>query len=643
MAVQPFGGYCTSSITLVGATWPLWLPAGWQPGDLAIIRVTCPTNFSFVNFFGWTKIQDQVITGARRVGVFKKVLVAGDGNGTMTFSNVCAFTMEGVGLRTWDPSYTLVPSTTGSSSSATSIPAPSVATGYGALLCFHTKQQTDNAGSGFNSWTPAPGMTILGQGHASSQSGGSINAGPQTMVEWEPRTTGTSGTRTAISLYNNTALYPGPWAATSIFVRGLVDQVMALGKVSETNTVRTLTAAFGPTTMNLGKVFETNVVRSIINPLEGVWTSPPMPLKDIPVTGSYVVWDADIPVGASLLIETSTDNGASWQVAEDAEPIARLVIGSLVAKTVLARATLRRSTLGGATPVLRRLEFAVSLDASQDEYIPLGVFTLNDTEISDSPEGLVLELSGTDLSRKVARNRWEQTYVVYPGSNYGDVIMRIIRNRLPGTQFNFASTDKVTPLLFFGEQSSNDAWQDAQDLALAIGHELYFDPYGVCTLRPEPDPAIDSPVWELEDLVNPTILSLTRRVTDENTYNRIVVIGEGSGLEEPVRGVATDEDPASPTYILGPYGTVTQIIRSSMVLTNVQAYDAARAALLRNKGMTEAIEMDIIPMAALEPGDILVVNRSRSKVEGQFIIDSMQIPLGAEGSMHIVSRRQRLG
>jgi len=643
MAITLVGPWAKSTITPAGATATLSLPPGWAPGDKAIIRVTCPTNITFVNFFSWTKIHDQVVTGARRVGVFQKVLAAGDGDGTITFSNVCAYTMEGVGVRAWDSTYTLAPSTAGSSSAASNIVAPSVATGYGVLLCYHTKQQSNDAGSGFNTWTPASGMTILQARSASSASGGSITAGPVTMFEWEPRASGTSGTRTAVSLNSGTPLYPGAWVATSIFVRGLADQVMALGKVAETNTVRAMTAAFGPTTMKLGKVFETNVVRSIINPLEGVWTSPPMVLKDIPVTGSYVAWDADVPVGASLLIETSTDNGASWQVAEDAEPIARLVIGSLVAKTVLARATLRRSTLGGDTPVLRRLEFAVSLDASQDEYIPLGVFTLNDTEISDSPEGLVLELSGTDLSRKVARNRWEQTYVVYPGSNYGDVIMRIIRNRLPGTQFNFASTDKVTPLLFFGEQSSNDAWQDAQDLALAIGHELYFDPYGVCTLRPEPDPAIDSPVWELEDLVNPTILSLTRRVTDENTYNRIVVIGEGSGLDEPVRGVATDEDPASPTYILGPYGTVTQIIRSSMVLTNIQAQDAARAALLRNKGMTEAIEMDIIPMAALEPGDILVVNRSRSKVEGQFIIDSMQIPLGAEGSMHIVSRRQRLG
>ena len=57
-----------------------------------------------------------------------------DAAGVLTFSNVCAYTMFGLGFRAWDPSYTLVPSTTGSSTGATSIPAPSVATGYGVLV-----------------------------------------------------------------------------------------------------------------------------------------------------------------------------------------------------------------------------------------------------------------------------------------------------------------------------------------------------------------------------------------------------------------------------------------------------------------------------------------------------------------------------
>lgn len=642
MAVLPFGGYAYSTITPAGATWPLWLPPGWTPGDKAIIRVTCPTNISFLNFFGWSKIHDQVVTGAKRVGVFTKALVAGDGNGTLTFSNVCAFTMEGVGVRTWDSSYTLVPTTAGSSSGATNIVAPSVATGYGILLCFHTKQQTNDAGSGNNSWTPAAGMTILAQMRASSATGGSINAGPVTMLEWEPRASGTSGTRTAVSLYSGTALYPGPWAATSVFVRGLTDTTIPLGLIHETNTVKSTALAYGPTTMKLGLIHESNTPKPIKNPLLSLWTSPPKVLKENPVTGSVLVWDATVPAGSSLAVETSIDNGASFQSAIQAKPIPGLVNGLMVAKTVIARVTMRKNTVGSPTPVFRRLEFRVGLDASRDELLPLGVFTLNDTEIIDTFDGLALELSGSDRSRSVSRNSWERTYPIWTGTNVGVAIMQIIRDRRPGTPFNFVSTDKTLPGVFLGQDSSIDPLQDAQNFALGAGLEVYFDPYGTCVLRPEPDPDVQPSVWTFEDVYNPTIVSLSRRVTDENTYNRVVVIGEGSGLDAPVRGIWENTDPADPTYILGNYREVTQVVRSSIILNSLQAYEAARAKGLRLKGATEILEADVIPNYALEQGDIVTVQRGKSGVEGLWILDAIKYPLGPEDLMHISARRQRL-
>jgi hypothetical protein len=642
VAVSLIGAYARSTVTPAGATAPLFLPPGWQPGDKAIIRVTVPTNITFVNFFGWSKIHDQVVTGARRVGVFQKVLVAGDGDGTMTFSNVCAFTMEAVGVRSWDSTYTLVPSTAGSSTAASNIVAPSVATGYGVLLCYHTKQQSNDAGSGLNTWTPAAGMTILQIHSASSASGGSITAGPVTMFEWEPRVSGASGTRSATSLNSGTALYPGAWTATSIFVRGLADTVIPLGLIHETNTVKAATLAYGPTTIRLGLIHETNTPKPVKNPLLSVWTTSPQVLKEVPVTGSVVVWDATVPTGSSLVVETSVDNGASFQPATQAKPVPGLVNGLAVAKTVLARITMRKELLSSPTPVFRRLEFRVDLDASRDEVLPLGVFTLNDTEIIDTFDGVALELSGSDRSRSVSRNSWEKTYPIWTGTNVGTAIMQIIRDRRPGTPFNFVSTDKVLPGVFLGQDSSIDPMQDAQKFARDAGMEVYFDPYGTCVMRPEPDPDVQASVWTFEDVYNPTIISLSRRVTDEDTYNRVVVIGEGSGLDAPVRGIWENLDPADPTYILGNYREVTQVVRSSNILNSLQAYEAARAMGLRLKGATEILEADVIPNYALEQGDIVTVQRGKSGVEGLWILDAIKYPLGPEDLMHISARRQRL-
>ena len=621
------------------ASVPLRLGTQWVPGNKRVIWVTCPANISFSQWAGWSKIHDQLISGSGRVGVFTKALAAGDGDGALSFSTFCPVVTGEVTVLSGDPTFTIVPASGGSSSSTNTTVAPSVTTGLGILLTFHVVNAAD--GGGLSNFTIPSGMTHQDHGFDKFTSAGA--AGYTAAMFSEPRTSGASGTRTAIAQYNGANLYAGPWRATSVFIRGLTDQVIALGKASTVNTARALTQSFGPTTIALGKATTVNTVRALSNPLMGLWTAPPKVLKEgIPVAGSVVSWDVDTPGLSSIEFETSTDNGASWQPATQGGPVPRLVIGSMVAKTVLGRAILRRSTVIATRPILKRFEVHVSQDGTRDEMLPVGVFNINDTEISDSWDGLTLEISGADRSRRVSRNRWETTYVVYKGANVGDVIRRIINDRLPGTQFNFASTEEIVGTMFFGEDSSNDPMQDALDLALGAGMELYFDPRGICVLRPEPNPDIDLPVWTFEDKTHPTIVSLRRRVTDENTYNRIVVVGEGSAVDYPVRGEWEDLDPASPTYVLGRYGRATQIIRSEVVLTDQQAQSAAQALGLRQKGATEEIELQVVPQFALEQGDIIAAERSRSRVRGHFIIDSMRIPFSWNDTMIINSRRQRL-
>lgn len=380
----------------------------------------------------------------------------------------------------------------------------------------------------------------------------------------------------------------------------------------------------------------------IVGPTTGTRVSPPLAIPDGPIAGSRLVWDVQLN-GGTLLVETSVDGGASWQTATNGAAVPRLVQGDdRPTRTVLTRVILSRAAAADPSPRLFRMELEVAVDSSVEELVPVGVFTLNDVEILDGPQGLSIELSGADLSRRVSRNRWDDTYVIDAGGNYATAIQELIRNRMPDAVFNFASTPRATPRLFFGEQSSNDPWEDAQKMAESIGYEVFFDARGICTLRPEPDPDVDDSVWEFNDTTHPTIIEVRRRVTDENTYNKVIVTGESSQNVAPVRAVAIDDDPASPTYYLGPYGTVTYRLTSPLILVYPQAEEAARALLLRVKGATEAVEMDVVPMPALEPGDVVTVNRSKSRIDGRFLIDQMSIPWGADESMRCVGRRQRL-
>lgn len=397
-------------------------------------------------------------------------------------------------------------------------------------------------------------------------------------------------------------------------------------------TIRNLTGTWNPTAaMTPARL-----------PAWGQWVSPPLGLAQAPVSGSRVTWTATVPPYTTLTVETSVDNGFSWQQVESGGSIPRLVPGTSVARAVLTRVTMTRQGPTIPTPTLQKLDVIVSVDAGAPELCPLGVFLLDDVTINDSAAGIYLELSGTDLSRKIARNTWDTTYTIQPDTNVADAIEAMAIDRMPEVTTNFVSTTATTPQLQFGQQSSNDPWQDMQSIATGIGCELFFDARGVLTLRPIPDPSLTPSVWEVEDTAHPVMTNLVRSLSDENSFNKVIVTGEGTGNDVPVQAIAVDDDPSSPTYYLGPYGTVTYRYTSSTITTTDQAQTTADGLLLQVKGATEVVGIDMIPMPAIEPGDVITVTRGRTAVAGRFLIDQVSIPLSPADTMHLAGRRQRL-
>lgn len=373
----------------------------------------------------------------------------------------------------------------------------------------------------------------------------------------------------------------------------------------------------------------------------GIRTSPPKLIPRNPIAGSKITWDAFIPPGASVTVETSVDNGASWQVATSGAPVPRLIPGTMVAKTVIHRVTLQRQSAFDPAPQISVVDVDIWVDDSREELKQLGRFTINECNISDTDKGLEIEIAGVDFSRRVSKQTWGVTYVLDEGTNYAEAIKAVVRSRLAGVTFNFETTNFTTPRIFFGEQEENDPWKDAQSMAEKCGMELFFDPMGVCTLRREPDPELGVSVWEFNDTSNAVITDLKRRVDDENTWNIVVVTGEGSSMRYPVRAIARDLDPASPTYIFGEFGPRTKRVTSPLVRSYQQAREAADGRVRKYKGASETVEISVVPNCALEPGDIITVTRPKSGVGGRFLTDEIAYPFGADESMRIVARRQR--
>lgn len=426
----------------------------------------------------------------------------------------------------------------------------------------------------------------------------------------------------------------GAQAATGVVLKQTIRRFSG-SLLSNGGTPKTAVRRFSSTFTPTGSVTPVRL------PASGTWVSAPIPLPSSPLAGSLVVWTATVPASTTLTVETSVDNGATWQIIGNQQPIPHLTIGTTVMGSVMVRVSMTRTNYTIPTPSMTALNVRLSSDAGVSEYCPLGVFLIDDVAVTDSAAGAYVEISGSDMSRRIARNAWDTTYTVQPGTGYDEAIAAMVIDRMPDAELNFASTEQVTPQLQFGQSSSNDPWQDVQQMAQSIGYEVFFDARGVCTLRAVPDPDVAESQWEFEDIANPTITNLVRRVSDSNTFNKVIATGEGTGNDVPVQAIAIDDDPASPTYYLGAYGTVTYRFTSPLILTPDQAQAAADAMLRAVKGATEAVEIDVVPMPAIEPGDVVTVTRSRSKVEGRFLVDQLTTPLDPAETMHFTARRQR--
>lgn len=436
--------------------------------------------------------------------------------------------------------------------------------------------------------------------------------------------------------------------------------------MAETDAASTITPSVSTAvTYAISPAAETSTAGPVFSGLLGIWVSDPLTLSGLPVTGSVVRWTATVPAGSTLTVETSLNNGASWETATTNGQVPRLREGDVTTLFVLARITMTRTSLVGPAPKVTFFELSASLDSSVDELIPVGHGMVNKVTVSTGVEtvsassgsplsggvasrgggthggGPSIAVNAVDLSRAVSRNLWQQPFTVAGGMNYGDAVRSMVLNRLPSqTEFSIASTTRTTPLLVYGLTQGTDPWQDIQELSAAIGFESYFDARGVFVFRPVPDPRFGIPVWSFDDTDNPAIVDSKRQLSDEQTFNDIVIVGQSSSSQNPVTAEAYDDDPSSPTYILGPYGRVSQRITMSQVNTEAQAQDAANATLYNSLGAAETVTIVVIPNPALEPGDVIAVTVPETGTVGTFYINSMTTSLSPAEPQQLVCFRQ---
>ena len=263
-------------------------------------------------------------------------------------------------------------------------------------------------------------------------------------------------------------------------------------------------------------------------------------------------------------------------------------------------------------------------------------------QVGGASGGLFIAIDAYDLSRTVARDKFTTPYIIAEGTNVISAIQTILARTFDDLQYDAMGTNlTVTPTQVY--DAGSDPWEACQNLALSLGADLYFDIYGNVVISPPPDiQSLTAADFEYVEGESGTMLGLEKYFSDEPGYNGVVVIGESPGDDlPPVTATAWDDDPASLTYHLGPYGEVPMFVQDQLVKTEQEAQAVANAVLSAILGFVSQVSLDTIVNPAFECGDVVRIVRARSKVNDYYVIDSFSVPLSAIDSQTLVLRQTR--
>jgi hypothetical protein len=292
---------------------------------------------------------------------------------------------------------------------------------------------------------------------------------------------------------------------------------------------------------------------------------------------------------------------------------------------------------GNQIKLYRGIEF----DDGTQEYVPLGVFVITEVKVTDNNEGVSISLRGEDKSIIVSRNKWTSSYQMVNGT-LETSLTSLLQNRYPDIVTDFPTTNVTVNQIILGSDSQLDPWKDAVEIAQLVGYDLYFDVKGVCTMRQFPTLDAASVVATYQEGSGTTITELDRNISTKETYNGVIYSIEGSQVTTPIRVEIWDDDPASPTYRYGVFGSVPTFVTTSLLSTSAEAIKAASLLLNTYIGQQEEIDFSSVVDPSLDVNDVIYVKSEGAKVDRTVIIDSLEVPLGYTESLAVKTRVVRI-
>lgn len=289
------------------------------------------------------------------------------------------------------------------------------------------------------------------------------------------------------------------------------------------------------------------------------------------------------------------------------------------------------------------------------EKIPMGVFAFTTNGMVDSGSDLTMSLSGYDRSWSVSQRSFLSAFTVAEGLAPETVIQSILTAQYPGLPpLNMAPTGFLLPPANFAQGS--DPWAACQSTADTAGCELYFDPNGVPTGRPIPDPTTSPVVWTYASAgitgnPNPGTIApwsvAGRNLTREGVSNDFTIQGTGSqntaagsgSTTGPITGNAADNDPMSPMNVESGFGDIPTFVSSSLATDGPTATAGAQNLLAASLGSIETYQVQAAPAPMFDVDDVLWLTAPRIKVDWPTVLDGATLAMRQDTKLTLTLRR----
>lgn len=224
------------------------------------------------------------------------------------------------------------------------------------------------------------------------------------------------------------------------------------------------------------------------------------------------------------------------------------------------------------------------------------------------------------------------------GSTITDEFQRLIVDALPDATFGVSDTftKAVEPLTWEFERASA-----LDEMARSVGALWYPLANGDFVIRRFPWNVAATPVVMLTDLVGGTVNGWTARRSRDSIFNVVTVAGERLNGDDPVYATASDTTPGSPTSINGNFGIRSRLERLQTPSSAGGVASTARDLLTTYIAPIEEWNLNVVPDASQELGDVITVQvNSRQVIQ---TVTSLSVPLGLAGDMTISTRSLVIG